>query len=197
MTSITVQANILIDQDNNPRLADFGLLTIISDPANNLSSSSHAHGGTARWMSPELIYPKQFGFKKSRPTKASDCYAFGMVIYETISGRLPFYEDADLNVFVKVLNGELPCKVPGFTDGLWEMVESCWAQPKARPSIVSILRFLENDSSSSSPLVLPTSPEDESSSDDDDDWDLVITDSSTSFLTPLHRFRNGPHTQCS
>ena len=196
MTSITVQANILIDQASNPRLADFGLLKIISDPANLLSSSSYTHGGTARWMSPELIDPQQFGFKKSRPTKASDCYAFGMVIYETISGRLPFYEHTDLNVFVKVLKGERPCKEPGFTGGLWEMVKSCWAQPRDRPSIISILRFLESDSSSSAPLVLPASLEDESSSDDDD-WDLVMSDSSTSFFTPLHQFRNAPHTQRS
>ena len=37
-------------------------------------------------MSPELLYPKEFGFKECRPTKPSDCYALGMVIYE-VRGR--------------------------------------------------------------------------------------------------------------
>jgi serine/threonine protein kinase len=100
-----VKANILIDQSGHARLADFGLLTIITDPTNPFASSSYTQGGTARWMSPELIDPQRFGLKGSRPTRSSDCYALGMVIYETISGNLPFHEHTDLTVFVKVLEG--------------------------------------------------------------------------------------------
>jgi len=36
-------------------------------------------------MSPELLYPERFGMPESednRPTRQSDCYALGMVIYE-------------------------------------------------------------------------------------------------------------------
>jgi len=33
-------------------------------------------------MSPELFYPNEFGLSKFKLTKESDCYAFGMVIYE-------------------------------------------------------------------------------------------------------------------
>ena len=33
-------------------------------------------------MSPELLDPERFGVEGDRPTKESDCYAFGMVIYE-------------------------------------------------------------------------------------------------------------------
>jgi hypothetical protein len=33
-------------------------------------------------MSPELLFPGMFGFDNNEPTKQSDCYAFGMVIYE-------------------------------------------------------------------------------------------------------------------
>ena len=39
-------------------------------------------GGTSRWMSPELLVPEQFGIEDDRPTRQSDCYALGMVIYE-------------------------------------------------------------------------------------------------------------------
>ena len=66
------KANILIDGIGHVRLADFGLLTIISD-ATSLESS--IHGGTFRWMSPELFYPESFGLRDSRRTKHSDCYA--------------------------------------------------------------------------------------------------------------------------
>jgi len=33
-------------------------------------------------MSPELLDPERFGVSDDRPTKQSDCYAFGMVVYE-------------------------------------------------------------------------------------------------------------------
>ena len=46
---------------------------------------SFTGGGTRRWMSPELLDPERFGVPESegdRPTRQSDCYALGMVIYE-------------------------------------------------------------------------------------------------------------------
>ena len=46
---------------------------------------SFTAGGTYRWMSPELLDPERFGMPGSgdnRPTRQSDCYALGMVIYE-------------------------------------------------------------------------------------------------------------------
>jgi len=95
-------------------------------------------------MSPERIAPDRFGFKDSRPTKPSDCYALGMVIYETITGDLPFHKDADLTVFMKVVEGERPPRRAGFTRSLWTMLELCWAhKPNNRPSIESVLRCLE------------------------------------------------------
>jgi len=104
-------------------------------------------------MSPELIAPHRFGFKNSRPTKPSDCYAFGMVIYETISGHLPFHEDTDLTVSVKVLEGKRPPRRVRFTKDLWKMMEQCWrSQSSDRPSVEDVLRCLETSSHSSEPL---------------------------------------------
>ena len=165
LPSSPTKANILIDQTGNPRLADFGLLTIISDPANLLSSSSYTQGGTVRWMSPERIAPDRFGFKDNRPTKPSDCYALGMVIYETITGNLPFHRDADLTVFMKVVEGERPPRRAGFTKSLWGMLELCWAhKPNDRPSIESVLRCLEVTSD-----LLPSPWLDEGTDEDSDD----------------------------
>ena len=147
------KANILIDETGCARLADFGLLTIISDPANFLSSSSYAQGGTVRWISPERIVPQEFGLKDGRPTESSDCYSLGMVIYETISGNPPFHEHRDITVSVKVLKGEHPPRGAGFTGDLWKMLETCWAfQPNNRPSIEDVLQRLE---SVSTPLETP------------------------------------------
>jgi serine/threonine protein kinase len=145
-----VKANILIDQSGHALLADFGLLTIIKDPTNVLTSSTYSQGGSARWMSPELIDPQQFGLQHGRPTESSDCYALGMVIYETISGNLPFHKDADLTVVAKVMQGKRPPRGAKFRKDLWGMLERCWeSQPSSRPSIGDVLRCLEAYSNSS------------------------------------------------
>ena len=81
--------------DGKACLADFGLMSIALDPETTdiTSSTGGAAKGTYRWMSPELFYPKEFNLLKFQLTKESDCYAFGMVIYEVGSrceGKLSF-----------------------------------------------------------------------------------------------------------
>ena len=115
---LLVKANVVIDKTYRARLADFGLLTVISDSIDFFSSSAHAHGGTLRWMSPELIAPEKFGTKTSHPTRFSDCYSLGMVVYETVSGNTPFHEVPDRAVFLKVVEGERPSRGVDFTDDL-------------------------------------------------------------------------------
>ena len=53
---------------------------------------SFAAGGSLPWMSPELLDPELFGIPESddRPTRQSDCYALGMVIYEVHVRTSPF-----------------------------------------------------------------------------------------------------------
>ncbi|KAF9785169.1 hypothetical protein BJ322DRAFT_1061677 [Thelephora terrestris] len=75
-----------------------------------------------------------------------------MVIYETISGNLPFHEDMGPMVIVKVLTGERPCRLVGFTDGLWEILERCWAsRASERPRVEDVLECLRMCADSSVP----------------------------------------------
>lgn len=184
LLSLFVKVNILIDRTGHARLTDFGLLTIVSDPSIQLSYSSNAQGGTARWMSPELISPKRFGFEKSRPTKSSDCYALGMVIYEIISGRVPFHEDRGLAVFTRVLDGERPPRDAEFADVLWETLEQCWSSDSdARPSVEDVLRCLEGVIS----FLKPAPSVDETTEEDPDDLSSANGSSGKfSHFTPAH-----------
>ena len=148
-----IKANILIDRNGHARLADFGFLTIVSDPVNPTASSSLTTiGGTVRWMSPELLDPERFYPKHGRPTKESDCYAFGMVIYEVLSGQAPFAPFSVMVVMRKVIDGERPERPEGavglwFTDDLWETIYMCWGtQPRSRPSVDTVLGHLEQAS---------------------------------------------------
>ena len=115
-------------------------------------------------MSPELFYPDPSGLKDTRPTKQSDCYALGMVIYEVLSGQVPFTPFHYLIVIRKVIEGERPGRPDGpegthFTNDLWQMLNSCWeTQPQFRPSAVDVLECLEQVSST---WVIPSQQADE------------------------------------
>ena len=135
----------MIDQNGHACLADFGLLTFVSDPSNPTNPSSITNAGTTRWMSPELLHPEHFGFKQSQPTDKSDCYALGMVVLEVLSGEPPFPHDKDLIVMRKVIEGERPKRpeVLWFTDNIWRTLEQCWSpQPSDRPTIEAVLQNL-------------------------------------------------------
>lgn len=102
-------------------------------------------------MSPELLDPEGFGFKGSRPTKESDCYALGMVMLEVLSGRTPFLGDRDLAAMLKATSGEPPKRPEQvwFTDDVWGMLKSCWSpKPRNRPSLEAVRQSLEEASPS-------------------------------------------------
>lgn len=122
-------------------------------------------------MSPELLDPDQFEFCDGRPTKESDCYALGMVIYEVLSGKTPFVPLKELIVMRKVLEGERPRIPEGiegvwFVDDVWRMMNRCWAaQPESRPNAEAILNCLEGVSGNwGSPSL---------ADEGNDDWNLT------------------------
>ena len=108
-------------------------------------------------MSPELFDPEKFDLKDSRQTKHSDCYALGMVVYEVLSGRVPFYRHNGPAVIWAIMKGERPKKPRGeggtwFTDGIWSVMERCWVpNPGDRPSVEDVLQCLERASRSWTP----------------------------------------------
>ena len=55
-----------------------------------LSNTAVPACGTTRWMSPELLDPSRFN-SDGLPSRESDCYALGMVIYE-VSGFSSFWD---------------------------------------------------------------------------------------------------------
>ena len=102
-------------------------------------------------MSPELLAPAAFGLKESRPTKESDYYALGMVIYEVLSGKIPFAQCSYSTVPFRILNGERPSRPQGeegipFTDEIWGTLELCWKpQPRERTNARDVLLNLEGN----------------------------------------------------
>ena len=96
-------------------------------------------------MSPELF---DLGVQANRRTRYSDCYALGMVIYEVLSGHIPFHQHGNFIVPLRVSQGIRPERPGGpegvlFKDDVWVVLERCWAsQPNDRPSIEEVLKCL-------------------------------------------------------
>ena len=139
----------MINDDGRALLMDFSLITLIPDQSTFLSTC--LAGGIVSFMSPEFIDPTRIGLEESRPTKEADCYALGMVIYEVLSGCVPFSGGVSFAVS-KILSGVRPEKPQGeagklFTVGIWDVVERCWrAEPRERASAQDVLLCLEGDS---------------------------------------------------
>jgi serine/threonine protein kinase len=70
------KTNILIDSNHSARIADFGLTSLLRHPMISISITAPVWGGTLQWMAPELFDGE------SRPSKATDIYALGIVTYE-------------------------------------------------------------------------------------------------------------------
>lgn len=75
--------NIMIDEEGNPKILDFGIARAMG------SQSVTAEGiviGTPEYMSPEQIEGKD-------SDRRSDIYSFGVILFEMVTGRLPFAAD--------------------------------------------------------------------------------------------------------
>jgi predicted Ser/Thr protein kinase len=92
-------ANILIDDERQPYLVDFGIAS-----ASSSDSKLTATGmviGTPAYMSPEQA-------EGVPVTAMSDQYSFGLLLYYALSERLPFENASPVSLLVAKLNTEAP-----------------------------------------------------------------------------------------
>jgi len=172
-------ANILIDTNGHARLTGFSILAGASDQP--IVTSHTGQGGAVRWMSPELFFPALFGLMDSYPTKESDCYALGMVIYEVLSGQVPFAQDfREIPVMLKIADGRRPGRPQGregawFTDEVWDTLGRCWKhQPHERPRIDAVLQCLQGVAR---PLRSPSDMGEDVRAGTDGQLDVITSDS--------------------
>lgn len=93
-------ANILIDDSDNPKITDFGLSLNLMKPTGTESTFIMGVGSPA-YMSPEQI--------KAYPlNQMTDIYSLGTVLFQLLTGRLPFRATNVGALVYKIINMEPP-----------------------------------------------------------------------------------------
>ncbi len=101
--------NILITEKNQIKLLDFGLARyVITDPQQSSEASTESHLtesgvvlGTVAYMSPEQALGKSVDHR-------SDLFSFGVVLYEMLTGQLPFKGKSTTELLDALLHHDPP-----------------------------------------------------------------------------------------
>jgi WD40 repeat protein/serine/threonine protein kinase len=114
-------ANILLDEKDEPLVADFGLAKVSGGEADTTQPGQRL--GTPAYMAPE-----QAAGHSWKVTPASDIWALGVILYELLTGQPPFGGGNAEQVVERVMTAEPPRagKVrPGLPRALEAVVRHC------------------------------------------------------------------------
>ena len=92
-------ANLLFDEEGLVRVADFGVARALAEAA--YTEPAGAMVGTARYMSPESAEGKPVDGK-------ADVYSLALVLYEALSGTVPFVTDTTIGTLAARVGQPLP-----------------------------------------------------------------------------------------
>jgi serine/threonine-protein kinase len=119
-------ANLMIDRENRVVLTDFGIAKIVTGAQ---FTASGGMIGTPAYMAPEQGLGDQ-------GDERSDLYSLGIILFQLISGRLPYEAETPLAVILKHLNEPVPsvrALVPDVPDAIEAVIKRLIAkQPDAR-----------------------------------------------------------------
>ena len=123
-------SNVLLDGDQRPMIADFGLAKNLNDEQADLTNTGMALG-TYAYMAPE-----QAGSEKVELSVSVDVYGLGAIMYELLTGRPPFRGESPAHTLNNVLHvePEPPSRVaPGASRELEAICLKCLEKkPSAR-----------------------------------------------------------------
>ena len=131
--------NILVMEDGRIKVADFGIARAVSSVTSTYTGNIV---GSVHYFSPEQA-------KGASITPKSDVYSLGVVLYEMLTGELPFTGETPVGIALKHLQEEplsvsaLDPSIPPFVDAL--VSELMAKDPSQRPDSGTVVRQIAQD----------------------------------------------------
>ncbi|XP_044050733.1 ankyrin repeat and protein kinase domain-containing protein 1-like isoform X3 [Siniperca chuatsi] len=138
-------SNVLLNDDLNAKLADFGLSRVSNSALNSNREATGQIGGSYKYMPPEAFEASY------QPVRSFDIYSYGILLWSIVTGKEP-YQAADYNlVALRIPLGDRPSceevdqmKAEGLKE-LVDLMQRCWDNmPSKRPTIKECLEVTEN-----------------------------------------------------
>ena len=125
--------NILLDDEDNGCVADFGLSGIMKD-----NQELCGGVGTPHYTAPEVLAHTRYGPKV-------DIYSYGVVLWEMLMRKIPYGDMAHMAIYEHVVTRSWRLPIPNETpQGLKRLITRCWSRnPNDRPEFSEIIALYE------------------------------------------------------
>ena len=132
-------ANILLDENLNVKVTDFGFSAVFHDGV--ALHDAHSALGTLLYMAPEVMQMREYD-------TSADIYAFGLILYELVTELELFADFTEVRPFVRAVteDGLRPplARLAGLPRSLVALVQQCWAADRpARPTCPEVIERLD------------------------------------------------------
>src|ERR1043165_3198533 len=124
--------NILYENEFDVVISDLGISKSSTD------NDGDEIYGVISYMAPEILQGKGY-------TEASDIYSLGMIMWELITGRVPFWDwnwDQDYArelIMIEICKNFRPPIINSTPNGYTDLMQECWnSDPDKRPSTIDI-----------------------------------------------------------
>ncbi|GES93066.1 kinase-like domain-containing protein [Rhizophagus clarus] len=124
--------NILVATGETPIISDLGISKSAIEPLDDEDNEIY---GIIPYVAPEVLQGRKY-------TKASDIYSFGMIMWELMTGRRPFWDKShDTDLIIQICDGLRPPIITNAPEGYIELMKECWhLDPNERPTASNLLQ---------------------------------------------------------
>ncbi|KAF9456085.1 kinase-like domain-containing protein, partial [Collybia nuda] len=140
--------NVLVDNEGNTLLCDFGVSLIVGDINDSFYETSSQQKYNIAWSAPEILFPGDSS--PARPTTFSDMYSFGSVMLQILTGQAPYNRQISTQIAIYInrcqrdkAHPRRPPRPSFISDDLWTFMKQCWRSvPEERLCAERVYRFL-------------------------------------------------------